>query len=85
MAKPITTTLPDHLARFAEAEVAAGRFARVEDVIEAGVEALRKRQERYDAKVTALDTALEDGERSGLAEDGVFDRVRARHGLAPAR
>jgi antitoxin ParD1/3/4 len=85
MPKPITTTLPDHLARFAEAEVSAGRFARVEDVIEAGVEALRKRQERYETKVKALEAALEEGERSGLAEEGVFDRVRARHGFAPAR
>ena len=85
MAKSITTYLPDHLARFAEAEVAAGRFASVDAVLEAGVETLRKRQERYDAKVKALDAALEEGERSGLAEDGVFDRVRARHGLSPAR
>jgi Arc/MetJ-type ribon-helix-helix transcriptional regulator len=33
MPKSITTHLPDHLARFAEAEVAAGRFASVENVI----------------------------------------------------
>ena len=85
MAKSITTHLPDHLARFAEAEVAAGRFASVEDVIEAGVEALRKRQERYDAKAQALAAALEEGERSGVAEDGVFDRARARRGLSSAR
>jgi putative addiction module CopG family antidote len=85
MAKSITTTLPDHLARFAEAKVAAGGFARLEHVIEAGVETLRKRQERYEVKARALEAALEEGERSGLAEDGVFDRVRARHGLAPAR
>jgi len=85
MAKPITTTLPDHLTRFAEAEVAAGRFASVEDVLEAGVEALRRRRERYEAKMKALDAALEEGECSGLAEDGVFDRVRARHGLSSAR
>ena len=85
MSKSITTHLPDHLARFAEAEVAAGRFTSIDNVIEAGVETLRKRQERYDAKVKALDAALEEGERSGLAEDGVFDRVRERHGLSPAR
>lgn len=86
MSKPITLThLPDDLARFAEAQVAAGRFASVEDVCEAGLEALRKRQERYEAKAQALDAALEEGERSGLAEEGVFDRVRARHGLSSVR
>jgi putative addiction module CopG family antidote len=86
MAKPITTTLPDDLVRFAEAQVAAGRFARVEDVIEAGVlKRCARRQERHDAKAQALAAALEEGERSGLADDGVFDRVRARHGLSSAR
>ena len=82
MARTITLTdLPEHLVRFAEAQVAAGRFARIEDVLEAGLEALRRRQERLDAKVATLDAALEVGERSGLGEDGVFERVRARLGV----
>jgi antitoxin ParD1/3/4 len=85
MAHRITSAdLPPDLARFAEAQVAAGRFASVQDVCEAGIEALRRRQERREAKLAALDAALEEGERSGLAEDGVFERVRARLGL-PAR
>lgn len=85
MSKAITlTNLPEHLARFAEAQVAAGRFARVEDVLEAGLVALQRRQERHEAKIAALDAALEEGERSGVAEDGVFDRVRARLGLPAA-
>jgi Arc/MetJ-type ribon-helix-helix transcriptional regulator len=54
--KPVTAHLPDHLTRFAEAEVAAGHFASVEDVIEAGVEALRKRQEPHEA-IAAGDTS----------------------------
>ena len=77
MAKPITTTLPDNLARFAEAEVAAGRFARVEDVIEAGVETLRKRQELYDAKVKVLSEQIEHhvGEEEQRME-GMFAQAR---------
>lgn len=44
MARPITAAdLPPDLARFAEAQVASGRFASVEDVVEAGLEALRER------------------------------------------
>ena len=37
--------LPEAVARFAEAEVAAGRYASVEDVLIAAVEALRQRAE----------------------------------------
>jgi len=83
MPKSITTHLPDHLARFAEAEVAAGRFASVENVIEAGVETLRKRQQRYDARVKALDVAVEEGERSGMFEGNAFASVRTGLGLPP--
>jgi putative addiction module CopG family antidote len=86
MAKPITLThLPEDLARFAEAQVAAGRFANVEEVCEAGLEALRKRQERHDAKVKALDAALEEGERSGIFEGDPFASVRAELGLPQRR
>ena len=81
----VETFVPnEHIARFAEAEAAAGHFASVEDVIEAGLMMLQKHQERHAAKLAATDAALEEGERSGLAEDGVFERVRARLGL-PAR
>jgi len=82
-----TIDLPEDVARFAEAEVAAGRFASVDEVIRAaGVEALHQaRRGDLDEKLAALDAALEEGERSGVAEDGVFDRVRQRAGLPPAR
>jgi putative addiction module CopG family antidote len=53
MARPITSAdLPPHLARFAEAEVAAGHFTSVEEVVEAGLEMLQKREEH--------DAALEE-------------------------
>ncbi len=77
----ITTNLPDHLARFAEAEVAAGRFASIESVLEAGVEALRKRQERYDAKMSKLREAIAKGDASPDFEGNPFASVRAELGL----
>jgi Arc/MetJ-type ribon-helix-helix transcriptional regulator len=40
-----TLGLPEDVIRFAEAQVAAGRFATVDDVIRAGVEALKAREE----------------------------------------
>jgi putative addiction module CopG family antidote len=74
MTRPITSAdLPERFARFAEAEVAAGHFASVEDVVEAGLTLLQKRQERY----ALIDAALAKGETSGVAEEDVFERVRA--------
>ena len=35
--------LPENVARYAQAQVAAGRFASIEDVLLAGVEALQER------------------------------------------
>jgi Arc/MetJ-type ribon-helix-helix transcriptional regulator len=46
MSRPLTSSdLPERFARFAEAEVAAGHFPSVEDVVEAGLALLRERQE----------------------------------------
>jgi hypothetical protein len=53
-----------------------------------GKEALeheQRRQERHDAKLAAVDAALEEGERSGLFEGDPFASVRAELGLPPSR
>ncbi len=78
--------LPEHLARLAEAEVAAGHFASVDDVLTAGVEALaekQRREQRHDAKISAINAALEEGERCGMFEGDAFASVRAELGLPP--
>jgi Arc/MetJ-type ribon-helix-helix transcriptional regulator len=50
MPRPLTSTdLPERFARFAEAEVAAGHFPSVEDVVEAGLALLQERQEGHAA------------------------------------
>ena len=47
--------LPDEVVRLAEAQVAAGRAASVEDVVLAGVDALELRdQQRYEEKLSKL-------------------------------
>jgi Arc/MetJ-type ribon-helix-helix transcriptional regulator len=38
-------SLPENVARYAQGQVAAGRFASLEDVLSAGVEALQQRDE----------------------------------------
>ena len=85
MPKPITLThLPEDLTRFAEAQVAAGRFPDVEGVLEASLLAMQRRQQRHDAKVAALDAALEEGEQSGFADDYSLEGTLAKLGLGAA-
>lgn len=64
MARSITSAdLPPDLARFAEAEIAAGHFASVEDVLRAGKEALERQQRpRHEAKLAEIDAALDEGD-----------------------
>ena len=77
--------LPEDVARFAQDEVAAGHYASVEEVLAAGVDALR---ERAEAEVEWLDYARDLWkERAAKADCGEFSdgtpgeilaRVRAR-------
>jgi len=69
--------LPDDIARKAEAQVATGRFANVEAVVRAGVEAIASLEQ----KRAAVRAALQEGELSGVFEGDVFVRVRAELGL----
>jgi putative addiction module CopG family antidote len=85
MARPLTAAdLPPDLARFAEAQVAARRFESVEDVLRAGKDALEREQQRQERKLGKLRAAIAEGDASPDAAPGVFDRIRAKHGLPTA-
>lgn len=71
--------LPEEAARFAQAQIAAGRFESIEAFITAGMNALK---ERDAAKLAALRTAIDEGEASGVAEGNSFARVREQLGIA---
>ena len=82
-------TLPDELVRFAEAEVRAGRYGSVDEVIQTALHRLRHHDiiiDEDDAPelVAALEPALEDI-RQGRYEEGsakdLMARVRADIGL----
>jgi len=86
MSKHLTPAhLPEDVARFAEAQVAAGRFASVEDVLRAGKEALEHEQLRQERRLAKLRAEIAEGDTSPDAEPGVFGRIRAKHGLPSAR
>jgi antitoxin ParD1/3/4 len=73
----------DEVLRLAEAQVAAGRAASIEDVLRAGVDALELReQQRYEEKLSSLRAAIDEGDASGVFEGDAFEYVRAKHGLS---
>jgi antitoxin ParD1/3/4 len=74
--------LPEDVLRLAEAQINAGRAGSIEDVVRAGVEALELRdQEKYEAKLAALRTAIDDGDASGVFDGDPFATTRAKHDL----
>ncbi len=77
--------LPEPVARFAQAEVAAGHYPTVEDVLSAGVEALRQQAEaeqewlEYARDLWKDRTAAADrGEFSAGTSAEMMARIRAR-------
>lgn len=65
MARTVTVTLGPHYEEFIQANIEGGRYNNVSEVIRAGL----RRLEEDEARLTAIRTALREGEESGIAED----------------
>ena len=70
MSRNTSVSLGDHFAEFIERQIARGRFASVSDVVRAGLRLL----EENETRLSALQAALVEGERSGEPEPFDFDR-----------
>ena len=68
--------LTDELDRFVLAKVHSGRYENASEVVRAGLRSLEREEHQYEAKLAALRGAIDEGDSSGVAEDGSFDRVR---------
>jgi antitoxin ParD1/3/4 len=77
-AKPVTVTLGP-LAGMAQARVEAGRYASMSEVVRAGLRALEREEEAFDAILKAkVEKALADPAPSIPHED-VFAELKAYH------
>ena len=74
MPKNTSVSLGDHFTDFVEDRVRAGRYSTASDVVRAGLRLL----EEQEAKLDALRSALEAGERSGPSKPLDFDAFIAR-------
>ena len=70
--------LTEELDRFVAKKVGSGKYANASEVVRAGLRALEDQERVYEAKLARLRQALEEGERSGVAEGDVFARVRSK-------
>jgi len=73
--------LTEELDSFVAARVASGRYANASEVMRAALRALERDEQAFEEKMAALKAAIAEGDASGDAEPGVFERVRAKYGL----
>jgi len=74
MSRNTSFSLGEHFSDFIEDQVTAGRYGSASDVVRASLRLL----EEQEVKVTALRSALIEGERSGPATAFDFDAFLAR-------
>ncbi len=77
--------LTDELDRFVLKKVKTGRYENASEVVRAALRTLEREEQEYEAKLTALRAAIDEGDASGVAEGDVFARVRKTLKLPTAR
>jgi len=80
-----SVNLTDELDRFISAKVESGRYESASEVVQEALRTLEQEEQEDEAKLVALRAAIDEGDASGIAEDGVFDRVRDKLGLPADR
>jgi len=78
-------SLPEKLDQFITAKVESGDYANASEVMRTALRLLEKEEREYEEKLAALRAAIAEGDASGDAEDGVFERVREKYGLTRKR
>jgi antitoxin ParD1/3/4 len=76
--------LTPELDRFVASRVETGLYANASEVMRAALRLLEEEEREQEEKMRALRAAIKKGMASGIAEPGVFTRLRKKHGL-PAK
>jgi antitoxin ParD1/3/4 len=64
------------LDRFVATKVKSGRYENASEVVRAGLRRLEREEREFEAKLAALQAAIDEGDASGIAGGNVFGRVR---------
>lgn len=73
--------LTPELDRFIASRVDSGLYANASEVMRTALRLLERDEREQDVKMRALRAAIKKGMASGVAEPGVFSRIRKKHGL----
>lgn len=68
--------LTNALDHFVAKKVKSGRYENASEVVRAGLRALEREEQQYEAKLAVLRAAIDEGDASGIATGNVFGRVR---------
>jgi antitoxin ParD1/3/4 len=70
--------LTDELEHFVVAKVESGRYENASEVVRAALRTLEREERQYEAKLSVLRAAIDEGDSSGVAAGNVFGRVRKK-------
>jgi len=70
-------SLTPELDRFVATKVDEGLYANASEVMRSALRLLEREEREYEEKLAALRTAIQEGDASEDAEDGVFERLFA--------
>jgi antitoxin ParD1/3/4 len=74
-------SLTKKMDQFITAKVESGDYANASEVVRTALCVLERDEQEYEEKMTALRVAIDKGLASGIAEPGVFSRIRKKYGL----
>lgn len=77
--------LTDELDRFILTKVKSGRYENASEVVRAALRNLEREDQEFEAKMTALRAAIDEGDASGAAKGDPFARVRKKLKLSKTR
>jgi antitoxin ParD1/3/4 len=77
--------LTDALDRFVLSKVESGRYENASEVVRAALRTLERDEREYEAKLAAVQAAIDEGDASGVARGDVFARVRKSLNLPKKR
>jgi antitoxin ParD1/3/4 len=77
--------LTDALDRFVLSKVESGRYENASEVVRAALRTLERDGREYEAKLAAVQAAIDEGDASGVARGDVLARVRKSLNLPKKR
>jgi antitoxin ParD1/3/4 len=76
--------LTEEMDQFVAAKIESGRYESASEVVRAALRTLEREELEFEARLDSLRVAIDEGDASGVAPDGVFARVRRRAAIAQA-